>query len=539
MEDMTHCRVHPERPAEYICSVCKNGSLCEECKQNHEDGVMHALDNFKEVGLAIMHQRVQNAGGILAKELAKKLTEKLMVVVKELETGFLREINAFESSFVNSDEQCLWMQELDREGNYVELYFYAKSLPAGGVRNETAIGELNKRLFKTFNAASVGLKKVLSDLTVIQHKPIFSAYRKDEVFMLKGESYQKEENVISALHSADMSKFKAVYIDLWDSVGDRTISELASCLQAHPVSALRLAGCNISDDGAKQLARAVLKNKSLSALCIVSQKISDAGAKALAEAARNSRSLTAFYLIGHEITDSGAIAVAEAVKECPLSIFYLLSDHISDIGATAVAEAVKNCPISAFCIWGNGISNRGATAVAKAMKDSLLSVLFLAGDEISDSGAVDAVEILSSGGCASTLSAFLLWGFDISDIGVRKIADAVRDYPLLSELYIDCRPITGEALAYILKDMANINTIRSVNLRISDIHRKQMDSCLNRLRQSGVAEQLKLRFRCSTETVKNVCNKFAAEWSGVFAEFRTVTRIADLFMVELILGAPK
>ncbi len=417
------------------------------------------------------------------------------------------------------------------------------------------------------DTASGGLKKVLSKVaaSAVQYKPVLAAYKKDEVFVFKDASCEDEEMVISALNAADTSKLKAVYIESWGDVRDRVASELAFRLRAHPISALCLLGGTISDAGAEALAQAAFRGKSLSAFCIASRKISNTGAKAVAEAARNCPSLTTFYLHGGEISDfgakavaeavrncpslttfylssrgisdSGAKAVAEAVKSCPLSVFYLAGGKISDSGAKAVAEAVKDYPLSAFCFYGGEISDAGAISVANAMKDCLLSTFYLAGKRISDAGATAVAEALSSGGCASTLSVFYIWIDDAPNSGAGKVADAIRGCTKLSAFYIGCELISGGTLVYILESMNN--TIRSVSLRIGEVSKEQMNSCLGRLHQRGIAKQLKLRFRCGTKAAKSVCEKSAAEWNTKLAEFRIVPSIQDIFMDEVILGVPK
>ncbi len=533
MEGVPHCILHRKRPVEYMCLSCKNIPMCETCKLEHKAVTGHALESCKEIGLAIMNQHIQCSDGRLANELAKGLRK----VLKDFETGFLQDINRLQSSCVQTEE-LRKMQKLGIEGRYAELYFYAKSLPAGGAKNEAKMREQNKRLLKTVETASSELKKVLSEIAAAQHRPAFAAYKKDEVFTLKPEFYKEEWQIVSALKTADILRRKAAYIDSWPAVGDRAASELASRLQTSPVSTLYLKGCNITDTGAEVLAQAAFNGKPFSAFCIASGRISDIGAKAVAEAARNYRSLTTLYLYGLEISDYGAKAVAKAVKGCPLSVFCLGSSIISDSGAMVVAEAVKDCPLSAFCLWSDEMSDAGAIAVTKTMKDYPLSALYLGGCKISDSGATDVAGILSNSGCANTLSSFYLGG-GISDPGAKKVADMVRGCPLLSAFYIEGNPISGEMAAYILEGVADVSTIRSVNLCVGGIGKEQMDSCLDRLQQSGVAKQLNLRFRCGTEAAKSVCEKFETEWNAKLAEFRIAPSISRVFIENVILGVPK
>ncbi len=531
MEDATHCTCYSKIQVDK--DDCHHIFLGKP-KQASEEEYMPV--NCKEIGLAIMHQHIQDAGGRLAKELAKWLRKGL----KELEAGFLREIDRFQSNFMQTQE-LHYMQELSSERKYATLYSYTKSLPVNGAKNEAAMGELNKCLLEMLDKASDGLKKALNKFAAAaQYKPAFAAYNKDEVLILEGEPSEGEKNVISALKSADMStKVKAVRISSRLAVGDRVASELASRLQVYPISVLYLAGQNISDANAEVLAQAVFSNKALSAFCVASDKISDTGAKAVAKAARNSRSLTMFYLHGLEISSFGARAVLEAVKGCPLSVFFLGGNRISYAGIAAVAEVVKGWQLSVFCLVSDKMLDAGAKDAAKAVKDCPLSVFYLGGHKISDSGATAVAETLSSGECASTLSALYLLGGCIFDSGVKKVADAVRGCPLLSEFYFGDRLISGETVEYILEGMAGFNAIRSVNICIGDIIGEHMDSCINRLQKRGVARQFKLRFQCGTWAAQDVCNEFADQWGEKLAEFRVVPSILGLFMEDVILGVPK
>ncbi len=537
MEKLAHCPVHRKRPAEYVCLACDNLVLCEACKQEHVIETGHTPENCKEIGLAIMHQqRIQCVDGILVKELIKGLRNGL----KELEARVLQEIDRFQESCVQTKE-LRNMIKLDSDGRHAELYFYAKGLPMGGANNKAAMGKLKKRLLETIDKASDELMNVLNKTAAAkQYEPIFSAYKKDEVFMFKNETCGGEERLLSALHSTDMSKFtKAVYIDSVSAIGDSVASELASRLQTHSISALYLTGIQISEADTEALAQAALCNKSLSAFCIEDCAVSDIIVEAVAEAARNCRSLTALYLNGLSISSSGAKTVAEVMKSCPLSVFYLSGNNISDSGATAVAEAVKDCPLSAFCLSGGGISDAGAISVANAVKDCPLSVFYLMGFKISNAGTTAVAETLSSGECASTLSAFYLWSDAVSNSGAKKVADAIRGCTKLSAFYLDGGWISGETLEYILECMTGISTIQSVNLHLGEISKEQMDFCLHRLQQSGVARQLKLRFDCCALAANSVCKKFEAEWNAKFAELRIVSNIHELFMHEVILGIPK
>ncbi len=159
MEEIPHCVIHRRRPVEYVCPACDNLLMCEECKLTHVNDERHAPENCKEVGLALMHQRAQDANARQTKELAKGTREGQ----KELEVELLQEMDRFRSSPAEIEEQCK-MQRLVREKRYAELYFYTKSLPAVGANNETATEELNKRLLKVLDTTYEGLQKARNNV---------------------------------------------------------------------------------------------------------------------------------------------------------------------------------------------------------------------------------------------------------------------------------------------------------------------------------------------------------------------------------------
>ncbi len=393
-------------------------------------------------------------------------------------------------------------------------------------------------------------KIVATKAAASQYEPVFAAaYKKSEVLVFNDKPCENIEKAVSDLISADMSKFTAVYIDSVDFVNDDVALKLAPHLQYHSLSKLYLKDFEISNAGAKMLAEAAFHNKSLSAFCIWGG-ISDTGAEEVAKAARNCKSLNTFYLYGFGISDLAAKAVAEAMKDCPLSVFHLGSYRISDLGAAAVANAVNKCPLSVFYLQsiGGKISDLGVIAVAKAVKNCPLSVFALVNHTISDEGATAVAKEIVSGGCASTLSAFYLSSCRISDLGAKKVADIFGCSHPLSAFFINDCSLSGETVAYILKNVADTITstsasastiIRSVNLRVGKISKEQMDSCLNLLQPSGAGKQIKLRFQCNDESTKIVCEKSEAEWNGKLAEFRIVKDLQNLFEEEMILGVPQ
>ncbi len=478
MEDKIYCTLHRKRPAEYVCASC-NLSMCESCNQVHINDAVHWPESCKEVGCALMHKRIQEADG---KQQTKELAKLLRKTMKELEAGLLREIDKLQFNSELPKELCE-MQKLEHEERYAELYFLVKGLDAN---NETTMRELGKRLMDTVDTASDTLKKVQSMIIALatrvipQHKPMLTAYKRDEVYSIMPDSYAATADyVLSAL---DSDKYKAMFIWPLFRIGDEGATALASALQTHPVSAFFLFDNNISDIGAESLAKAAFRHDRITMFCLDSNIITDAGAKAVAEAVRNCPSLNTFYISSLAISDPGAKTLANAMKGCPLSVFGLV------------------------------------------------------GDKISDAGAIAAAEIISS--CAGTLCTFFLGSSRISAAGAKKVTNVVsKRCRAITEFYLGSEPLSGEALTYILEAMAGISSIRSVNIYIGgDVSKEHMDSCLTKLQQSEAGKLLKLRISCEGDNAKSVCGKCVTEWNGKFVEFQIVEHIGHIFVKEVILG---
>ncbi len=477
-----HCILHRQKVAEYVCPYCDNLLLCETCKQEHANAERHSPENCKEVGLALMRQRIENTSGKLQTE---ELTRGLMGVMKELEAGLLREIDRFQASLAQNEDVSK-MRGLEREGRYAELYFYVRGLPVVAAKSEGEVQDIRKRLTKMVDTASDGLKalrdKAAATTAVPQYKPMFATYKEDEVlFFDKLLCGYDDSKMVSALHSAAegmSNKVKAAFITSSIINEYRLTIEIASILRTNPVSALYYSGSQISDDCAELLANALLDMKSLSVFCLNTVFVSDRGVKAVAVAARCCPSLTTFFLQGGMVSNSGVKAMTELMKGCPLSAFGFMSGGISDEGETALADMISSC--------------------------------------------------------SSTLSAFSLKEPKISDAGIKKMADAARNCHLLSAFYLGCNPLSGEMLAYVLEAVTGASSsIRLVSLYIAG---EQLDSCLMKLEKSWIGRQLQLQLLCNNESVCVAC---ATKWSGKFSGLKISPHDWPGFIEEVVLGTRK
>ncbi len=208
MERLLYCSVHRTRPVEYVCLACDNLRMCEECKRGHVDEEGHALENCKEVGLTLMHQHLEDAGGRQAKELTKGLREAL----KELETGLLGEVDRFWLNLVQTEEQRK-MQELVNEGRYAELYLYTKRLSMGGANTGDVMRRLNKRLLKILDTTYEGLEKVRNKIAADAGETLAEriARMEEDIKNLTDILAGKEESLRNCLAACDARGLKEMF----------------------------------------------------------------------------------------------------------------------------------------------------------------------------------------------------------------------------------------------------------------------------------------------------------------------------------------
>ncbi|XP_077931033.1 NLR family CARD domain-containing protein 3 isoform X4 [Halichoerus grypus] len=207
------------------------------------------------------------------------------------------------------------------------------------------------------------------------------------------------------------------------------------------IQRISLAENQISNKGAKALARSLLVNRSLTALDLRSNSIGPQGAKALADALKINRTLAFLSLQSNSIRDNGARSVAEALAaNRTLSVLHLQKNTIGPVGAQQMADTLKqNRSLKELIFSSNSIGDGGAGALAKALKvNQGLESLDLQSNSISDAGVAALMGAL----CANkTLVSLNLRENSISSEGARELARALCTNSTLKNLeYPDSQP---------------------------------------------------------------------------------------------------
>ncbi|XP_031303664.2 NLR family CARD domain-containing protein 3 isoform X1 [Camelus dromedarius] len=241
----------------------------------------------------------------------------------------------------------------------------------------------------------------------------------------------------------------------------------------------------ISNKGAKALARSLLVNRSLTTLDLRSNSIGPQGAKALADALKINRTLSSLSLQSNMIRDDGARFMAEALAaNRTLSVLHLQKNTIGPVGTRRMADALKqNRSLKELMFSSNSIGDGGAKALAEALKvNQGLESLDLQSNSISDSGVAalmgalcanqtllslnlrensissEGAQDLARALCAnSTLKSLDLTANLLHDQGAQAIAVAVRENRALTALHLQWNFIQASA-AKALGQALQLNT---------------------------------------------------------------------------------
>ncbi|XP_072607478.1 NLR family CARD domain-containing protein 3 isoform X1 [Vulpes vulpes] len=231
------------------------------------------------------------------------------------------------------------------------------------------------------------------------------------------------------------------------------------------IQRISLAENQISNKGAKALARALLVNRSLTALDLRSNSIGPQGAKALADALKINRTLAFLSLQSNEIRDNGARSMAEALAtNRTLSVLHLQKNTIGPVGAQLIAETLKqNRSLKELIFSSNSIGDGGAEALAKALRvNQGLESLDLQSNSISDAG----VAALTGALCANqALTSLNLRENSISPEGAQELAQALRSNSTLKNLDLTANLLHDQGAQAIAVAMRENQALTSLHLQ--------------------------------------------------------------------------
>ncbi|XP_026303365.1 NLR family CARD domain-containing protein 3 isoform X4 [Piliocolobus tephrosceles] len=267
------------------------------------------------------------------------------------------------------------------------------------------------------------------------------------------------------------------------------------------IQKISLAENQISNKGAKALARSLLVNRSLTSLDLRGNSIGPQGAKALADALKINRTLTSlrtcqtmfhgertilhshqhccsfsifsptlgscvFQLLqGNTVRDDGARSMAEALaSNRTLCVLHLQKNSIGPMGAQRMADALKqNRSLKELMLSSNSIGDGGSKALAEALKvNQGLESLDLQSNSISDAGVAALMGALCTN---QTLLSLSLRENSISPEGGQAIAHALCTNSTLKNLDLTANLLHDQGAQAIAVAVRENRTLTSLHLQ--------------------------------------------------------------------------
>ncbi|XP_047636652.1 NLR family CARD domain-containing protein 3 isoform X3 [Phacochoerus africanus] len=235
------------------------------------------------------------------------------------------------------------------------------------------------------------------------------------------------------------------------------------------IQRISLAENQISNKGAKALARSLLVNRSLTTLDLHGNSIGPQGAKALADALKINRTLAFLSLQSNVIRDYGARALAEALAtNRTLSVLHLQSNAVGPVGTQWIADALKqNRSLKELMFSSNSIGDGGAQALAEALKvNQGLKSLDLTANLLHDQGA-QAIAVAVRENRALT-SLHLQWNF-IQAGAAKALGQALQLNTSLTSLDLQENAIGDEGASAVAGALKANTTLTALYLQVASI----------------------------------------------------------------------
>ncbi|XP_032930405.1 NLR family CARD domain-containing protein 3 isoform X2 [Catharus ustulatus] len=259
------------------------------------------------------------------------------------------------------------------------------------------------------------------------------------------------------------------------------------------IQRLSLAENQISNKGAKALARSLLVNRSLMVLDLRSNSIGPTGAKALADALKKNQILLSLNLQHNSIKEDGATFLAEALlTNHRLMTLHLQKNAIGAQGARKIAEALKqNCSLRELILSSNSVGDNGSIALAEALRvNHSLQSLDLRENSISKEGGPAIARALRSN---STLRKLDLAANLLYDEGGKAIALAIKENRALTSLHLQWNFIQAKAATALAQALQSNSSLASLDLQENAIGDEGMAALSAALKVNSTLADLHLQ----------------------------------------------
>ena len=259
-----------------------------------------------------------------------------------------------------------------------------------------------------------------------------------------------------------------------DGIG-QYVNELKEVLQMN-TTLISLKLCNINNNGAVNIAKAIQMNTTLQTLDMSNNEISDDGVIAISDYLKRNSSLEKLNLSTNNITSEGAKAVAEAIQvNTTLEKLDLSFNKLSDDGASFISDGLKtNKSLQEIKMSTNEITNKGAKTIAEALQlNTTLKQLDLSINKIFDDGATAISNVLKTN---ITLQELNISHNNITNKGITKIIEVIQINSTLQNINISKNHISSDGLLYFMEMFKNKNSLQVVNITHNNVTRSGFTS---------------------------------------------------------------
>ncbi|KAJ7401634.1 Protein NLRC3 [Pitangus sulphuratus] len=422
---------------------------------------------------------VRFLSGLLSPQVNKLLSGWLLV--KDEQNGFRSQAITFLQGCLNTDYaislrtvntvRCLYEIQHMEIANTVEEAMKNKSL-AGMLTpvncsalayllqaSDVCMEETNLSNCLTYNVC----KSLLSQLLFCHNLRLDNNQFQDNVMELLGSVLSVKDCQIQKLSLAE------------NQISNKGAKALArSLLVNRSLMVLDLQHNTIKEDGATFLAEALLTNHRLVTLHLQKNAIGAQGARKIAEALQQNRSLRELTLSSNSVGDNGSVALAEALRvNHSLQSLDLQSNSISSAGVTALTAALcSNKGLLSLNLRENSISKEGGPAIARALRtNSTLRKLDLAANLLCDDGGRAIASAIKDNRALTSLH--LQWNF-IQAKAAMALAQALQSNSSLASLEpradtaLGCLSLQENAIGD--EGMAALSIALKVNTTLADLH---------------------------------------------------------------------
>ena len=206
---------------------------------------------------------------------------------------------------------------------------------------------------------------------------------------------------------------------------------------------------NMSDDaGAASIARIIARAPLLEEFRMVSSRVKEAGCEALCGALAGCGALTSLDLSDNPFCDSAGPCVSACVAGKSMRAFALNDVNLGDDAAAQVVGALSTSAptLEELELGGNELTKAAMRPLAAAVLagSARLRKLAVPDNELKDAGAIRVAAALPS-----TLEVIDMSSCEIGRAGAVAVAEAVKDFPNLKSVNLDCNFISDEGVEII------------------------------------------------------------------------------------------